>query len=97
MKLQSRVSVNQINDNTCIKVYNPKEQKLIAVFKTFKKTAAMLGLTEGIVYHHCVNKTRTYSRILDMDVALRLSAIKDGDLERIAQCNRSTTLKDTVK
>jgi len=78
-----RISVNQIPDNTCIKVYNPEKQELIAIYDTFKRTGNMLGLTAGMVQQHCARKTRVYSPILEMDVAVRLSTIKPEDIEKI--------------
>lgn len=87
-----KISVNQINDNTCIKVYNPEKKELIAVFENYKKAGAKLGINTSTVYHVCARKGRTYAPIIDMTVALRLSAIKEGDLESIEHCRKKTLL-----
>lgn len=91
-----KISVNQTGDNTCIKVYNPAEQKLIAVFENYKKAGNKLGISAAQVQHSCVKKTRVYCPLIDMEVALRLSAIKDGDLEKINHCNKKTLLYEEV-
>lgn len=90
--MQTRVSVNQINDNTCVKVYNPLKQELIAVFDTYKKAAAKLGLTDSIVQKCCTKKVRVHAPHINMEVALRISAIKEGDKEKIEHCNKKTLL-----
>ena len=92
--MKTRISVNQIKDNTCIKVYNPQKQELIAVFPTYKKTAAKLGLTESSVQKSCVKKTRVHSPSINMEVALRISAIKEGDKERMEHCNKKILLNE---
>jgi hypothetical protein len=87
-----RISVNQTGDNTCIKVYNPAEQKLIAVFENYKKAGNKLGISAALVQHACVKKGRAYCPLIGMEVALRLSAIKEGDDDRISICNKKTLL-----
>lgn len=91
-----RISVNQTGDNTCIKVYNPAEQKLIAVFENYKKAGNKLGISAAQVQHSCVKKSRAYCPLIDMEVALRLSALKDGDLDKINHCNKRTLLDEKV-
>lgn len=91
-----KISVNQTGDNTCIKVYNPAEQKLIAVFENYKKAGNKLGLSAAQVQHSCVKKTRAFSPLIGMEVALRLSAIKEGDLDRITHCSKKTLLHEKV-
>lgn len=91
-----RISVNQTGDNTCIKVYDPSRQKLIAVFENYKKAANKLGISSALVQHTCVKKARAYCPLIDMEVALRLSAIKEGDQDRITYCNKKTLLDEKV-
>lgn len=89
-----KLTVNQIGDNTCVKVYDPVKKKLIAVFENYKKTGMKLGVTASVVYHTCVRKGKTYSPFLKQEVALRLSSYKDGDRERIQYCNKKTVLNE---
>lgn len=97
MKMIGRISVNQVGDDTCIKVYDPERQKLIAVFETYKKTAAKLGITDSVVMHTCSKRGKTYSPVIGKKVALRLSAIKEGDRERILYCNKQTILYEKTE
>lgn len=90
--MKTRLSVNQIKDNTCIKVYNPQKQELIAVFNSYKKAAAKLGLTDSVVQKCCTKKTRVFAPHVNLEVALRISAIKEGDIERMEHCNKKTLL-----
>ena len=92
--MKTRLSVNQIKDNTCIKVYNPQKQELIAVFDTYKKAAAKLGLTDSVVQKCCTKKMRVHAPHINMEVALRISAIKEGDKERMEHCNKKILLYD---
>lgn len=87
-----KISVNQTGDNTCIKVYNPAEQKLIAVFENYNKAGNKLGISPALVQHTCAKKARAYCPLIGMEVALRLSAIKEGDKERITHCIKRTLL-----
>jgi hypothetical protein len=92
----NRLTVNQTGDNTCVKVYDPTRQKLVAVFENYKKAANKLGISAALVQHSCVRKARAYCPLIQMEAALRLSAIKDGDLERINHCNKKTLLDEKV-
>lgn len=76
--------LNTMFDDTCIKVYDPNaEPKLIGVFKTYVRAGQSLGLTPSAVQARCISKNRVHAPLLDREVAIRLSAIKDGDLELI--------------
>jgi hypothetical protein len=72
-------------DNMCIKVYDPSNQKLIAVYTTFQKTANKLGLTYKIVHVKATSKKRVYAPLLDLEVAIRISVKKEGDDKLISQ------------
>lgn len=87
-----KISVNQIPDNTCIKIYEPEKQKLIAVFENYKKAAGKLGSTANAIQHACARRGRTYSQILGKEIAPRLSAMKEGDKEKIDHCNKKILL-----
>jgi hypothetical protein len=89
-----KISVNQIPDNTCIKIYDPQRQKLIAVYENYKKAAYKLGCSAAAVQHACARRGRVYSQILDKEIAPRLSAIKDGDLAMITHCNKKILLNE---
>lgn len=89
-----KTSANQIGDNTCIKIYDPSRQKLIAVFENYKKAAAKLGMKASSVHHAGQRKGKTFCEMLGYMIAIRLSAIKEGDLERIKHCNRKIFLEE---
>ena len=89
-----KISVNQIGDNTCVKIYDPVHKKLIAVFENFKKAGNKLGITSAAIQHACARKGRTFSRLLQKEVAPRLSAIKQGDQDRMKYCNNKILLNE---
>jgi hypothetical protein len=91
-----KISVNQIPDNTCVKIYDPERQKLIAVFENYKKAANKIGSTPTAVQHACARRGRTFSQILGVEVAPRLSAIKEGDLALINHCNKKILLDEKI-
>lgn len=93
--LQKIISVNQIPDNTCIKIYEPGEQKLIAVFESYKRAADKLGTTPSAIQHACSRRGRTHSNMLGRPVAPRLSAIKEGDKEKIVHCTKKILLDES--
>lgn len=72
-----------LHEDTCVKVYNPAEQKLIGVYKSYAKAAARLGLTTSTICHKVQSKKRVYSPNLDMEVAVRYGQMKPGDKELI--------------
>lgn len=71
--------LNSLHDNTVVKVYNPLEKKLIAVFPSIAKAANRLGITSSKVQQRCSTKTQIFSPNLQMKVALRLAARKAAD------------------
>lgn len=78
--MQRNQELNTMYDDTCIKVYDPEEKKLIGVFKNYLKAGNRLGLTTNVVMHRCVSKSRVFSPVLQKEVALRLSAVKPDDV-----------------
>jgi hypothetical protein len=92
-----KVSVNQLGDETtCIKAYDPSKQELIAVYNNYHQAANKLGTTPASIQHCCTRRGRTYSKTLNMEVAVRLATKKPGDEEMIEICKRKTTLYETT-
>ena len=89
-----KISVNQIPDNTCVKIYDPQRQKLIAVYENYKKAGYKLGCTPAAIQHACARRGRTFSTTLVKEIAPRLSAMKDGDLALINHCNKKILLNE---
>lgn len=81
--MRNRTLNKELHEDTCIKVYNPEKQKLIAVYKTFAKAANRLGVTSSTVQHKIASKKRMHSPSLNMEVAVRCGHIKPGDEELI--------------
>lgn len=73
------------NDNTCIKVYDPAHQKLIAVYDNFQKASNRLGLTYKVAHMKATTKKRVYSPLLKLEVAIRISVKKEEDDKLISQ------------
>jgi hypothetical protein len=63
----------KIDDGTCIKVYDPAKQELIAVYQSYKEAGKYLGLSGKIVHDACVHKSRKFSPFLKKEVAIRIS------------------------
>ncbi len=61
-------------DNLCVKVYDPEKQKLIAVYDTFKKASARLGVSAELIHKKVTSKRRLYSPVFDLTVAVRMGA-----------------------
>ena len=89
-----RLSVNQLGNPTCVKIYDPVKKKLIAVFENCWRAGNKMGVTGGTIQNACSRKGRTYSPILGMEVAPRFATIKEGDLERIKHCNKKILLNE---
>ena len=60
-------------ENLCIKVYDPRYKKLIAVYDTYNKAEQHLGISSTLIRKKMSNKTRVFSPKLNLQVALRLS------------------------
>lgn len=78
-----RNDINGLYDDMCIKVYNPEEKKLIAVFKNGNKASHKLGVKSSTLYIKCGNKTRIFSPLLNKEVACRVSKITEIEKELI--------------
>lgn len=81
--MQGNRELNTMYDDTCIKVYDPEQKKLIGVFKSYIKAANRLGITGTRVQQKCASKNRVFSPVLQKHVALRLSAVKPEDIPLI--------------
>lgn len=82
----------ELYSDTCIKVYDPEKQELIAVYKSFSKAANRLGVRNSTVQHKCESKNRLFSPILEKEVAVRIGVIKDGDLELMTKTDKNLPL-----
>lgn len=72
-----RDNINGMFDDQCVKVYNPKEQKLIAIYKNFSHAGNKLGVSSSTVQGACTRKGRFFSNTFSMIVATRISAMKE--------------------
>lgn len=86
------ISKSELYSGTCIKVYNPNQQKVIGVFSNFKKAADKMCLTEKTLRGKATTKKRVYSKYYDMEVAVRVCAMKEGDDLLIDKTLKNQTL-----
>lgn len=84
-------------EDTCIKVYDPEQKELVAVYKTYSKASNRLGVGHSTVQHKCESKRRMYSPMLKKEVAVRIGVMKEGDLELISLTDRFQTLPKKEK
>ena len=75
--------LNQLHSDTCIKIYDPSIKKLIAVYANAKKASIRLGIPSTTLQSRYCDKKRIYSPKLDLEIAVRLSSIQEGDSELI--------------
>lgn len=73
--------LNGMYDDTCVKIFNPEKKELITVLPSYHKAANYLGVKHSVVQQKCSRKSRLYSPLLKMEVAVRLSAIGDKEKE----------------
>jgi hypothetical protein len=69
-------------DDLCVKVYDPRNRELIAIYENYKKAALKLGVSETLIRKKIVNKKRLYSPILDLEVAIRIG-VRSKDNEEL--------------
>jgi hypothetical protein len=60
------------DDNTCVKVYDPETKKVIDVYRNYWEAGAKLGINASAVKNACARQGRSFSRVLNKEVALRL-------------------------
>jgi len=83
-----RDDLNGLHKDTCIKVYDPTDKRLIGVYPSYPKAAHKLGVSASQVQQRCTAKTRIFSPKYGKEVACRLSRIKPGDEELITKCSK---------
>lgn len=60
-------------EGLCIKVYDPMKKECIRTYRNMKEAAGKLGIPDKQVRNACNTKTRRYSPVLQMEVALRIA------------------------
>jgi hypothetical protein len=63
----------KIEDDTCIKVYDPETKTLIAVYESYKDVSKDLRIELKAVQSGCISKNKRFSPRLNKKVALRLA------------------------
>lgn len=81
MKL--RETLQFADSDTCVKVYDPTKQQLIAVYENYNKASNRLGITAAAILRRCAQKSRVWSPMMNMEIAIRLTSVKEGDSELI--------------
>lgn len=75
--IDKHMTVNDIlTEDQRIKVYNPEKKELIGEYDTYKKAEKATGLSAKILRGAALSKTRRYSPYLKMEIAVRLSSLK---------------------
>lgn len=68
------MSIGQFGyEDECIKIYDPSKKECIAVYDNFGKAERALGLTSKVLRNAAKSKTRRFSPILKIEVAIRVS------------------------
>lgn len=62
-----------VEENTCVKIYNPETKEVIATYPTFKRAGVELGVPQAAVSRRCRSKQRLFSPKLNMEVACRVA------------------------
>jgi hypothetical protein len=78
----------------CIKVYDPTQQKLIAVYENYMRAAQKLGITPKILYHRIIFKKRVFSPAFNLEIAVRSAGKKEGDDKLIEETFKYGKLKE---
>lgn len=71
------------NEDECIKVYNPAKQELLRTFDTYGQAANYLGISHKILRNAAHSKTRRFSPLLNMEVAIRVRKKTEEDRQII--------------
>jgi hypothetical protein len=80
--------LNGLHKDTCIKVYDPIDKRLVGIYPSFAKAAHKLGLSASQVQQRCTTKTRVFSSKYGKEVACRLSRLKPEDEELMSKCSK---------
>jgi hypothetical protein len=71
----------KIEDDTCVKVYDPETKTLLAVYECYKDVSKDLRIELKAVQSGCASKNKRFSPLLNKKVALRLvnkKTLEDG-------------------
>lgn len=71
-----RLDIFGLEDDICIKIYNPANQEVIATYKSYAEASKKLGLTHKVVRNAAHSKKRQHSPLLNKEVAIRVSSTK---------------------
>jgi hypothetical protein len=72
-------------EDECIKVYNPLEKKVIAVYSNPNKASNRLGISSSVIVNRCITKERIFSPLLNMEIAIRKSVKTEAEEELIIE------------
>ena len=75
--------ISNVDTDICIKVYNPENKELIAVYPTMKMAAYRLGISSTTLITKCDRRIRVFSPTLNLTVACRYATTKETDKELI--------------
>lgn len=77
----------KIEDDTCVKVFDPETKTLIAVYENYKDVSKDLGIELKAVQSGCASKNKRFSTKLNKKVALRLASKKTLDNDTSIKSN----------
>ncbi len=80
-----------ITEDTCVKIYDPANKKLLGVFPNFTRASKFLNVTPRFLQNKTETKKRVYLEYYKKEIAVRYGAIKEGDVDLI-----SKTLKKQI-
>jgi hypothetical protein len=80
-----------ITEDTCVKIYDPANKKLLGVFPNFTRAGKILNVTPRFLLNKTETKKRVYSEYYKKEIAVRYGTMKEGDDELI-----KLTLKNKV-
>ena len=66
----------RIEDDTCVKVYDPETKTLIGVYESYKEASKALRIQLKAVQSGCASKSKRFSPLLNKKIALRLASKK---------------------
>ena len=71
------------NEDECIKVYDPSKQELLRTFDNYRQASAYLGISHKVLRNATRSKTRRFSPILNIEVAVRVKKKTEEDRQII--------------
>jgi hypothetical protein len=72
-----------ITEDTCVKIYDPANKKLLGVFPNFTRAGKILNVTPRFLLNKTETKKRVYSEYYKKEIAVRYGTMKEGDKELI--------------